>query len=71
MLRSEVIADGRTRFWSDRGMKIRQIETGILYEDAINNAPYTYEETDIPIEPDEPNAEDKAEAYDILVGNAV
>ena len=67
MLRSEVLEDGRTRFWSDRGMKIRQVETGALYEDAINNAPYTYEETDIPIDDEEIGAE---EALRILFGGA-
>ena len=32
-------------------MMIRQIETGILYEDAVDQAPckYIYEETDEPI----------------------
>jgi hypothetical protein len=31
---------------------IRQIETGILYEDAVDVIPcrYTYEESDVPIE---------------------
>lgn len=50
-----------TRTWSDAGMKIRQIETDILYDEAIDVEPlrYTYEETDIPIEEEE--AEDNAE----------
>lgn len=68
MLRSEILADGRTRFWSDSGMKIRQIETGVLYSDAINNAPNTYEETDIPLDDDEV---DDAEILSILLGEEV
>lgn len=53
MLQSELIENGeRIHHWSDADLKIRQIETGILYEDAVDNVPcrYTYEETDEPIE---------------------
>lgn len=40
------------RTYSDSNMYIRQVETGIEYSEAIDveNAPYTYEETDTPIE---------------------
>ena len=40
------------RTYSDQGFMVRQIETGILYSDAVDveDAPFTYEETDIPIE---------------------
>ena len=39
---------------SDRNMKIRQDQTGILYDEAIDIPNhYTYTETDIPIESDE------------------
>lgn len=43
------------RTYSSENMKIRQIETGYLYMEAIDvkDAPYTYEETDIPIEDEE------------------
>lgn len=53
MLKSEIIENGeRIHHWSDADLKIRQIETGILYEDAVDVMPcrYTYEETDEPIE---------------------
>ena len=53
MLKSELIENGeRIHHWSDADLKIRQIETGILYEDAVDNVPcrYTYVETDEPIE---------------------
>lgn len=44
------------RTYSDEGMKIRQVETDTIYDEAIDVEPvrYTYEETDIPIEPEEP-----------------
>ena len=40
------------RTYSSRGMKIRQNETGIVYDEAIDvgNGRYTYSETDIKIE---------------------
>lgn len=40
------------RTYSDEQYKIRQIETGNIYDDAIDveNAPFTYEETDEKIE---------------------
>lgn len=40
------------RTYSDSNMYIRQVETGIEYDEAIDieNAPYTYEETDKAIE---------------------
>ena len=41
--------------YSDEHYKIKQIETGNIYDVAIDveNAPYTYEETDIKIEKEE------------------
>ena len=35
------------RTYSDEGFKIRQVQTGIIYDEAIDveNAPYTYTET--------------------------
>lgn len=43
------------RTYSDQGMMIRQIEADALYSEAIDieNAPYTYEETDTPIPKEE------------------
>lgn len=43
------------RFSSDAGFTIRQIETEIEYDEAVDRYPskYTYEETDNPIEPEE------------------
>lgn len=43
------------RTYSDSKLMIKQVETGNVYAEAIDveNATYTYEETDIPIEEDE------------------
>lgn len=43
------------RSYSDENFMIKQNETGDLYDEAIDveNAPYTYTETDIPIEGEE------------------
>lgn len=40
------------RRYSDNGVKIRQVETNTLWNDAINVKPcrYSYEETDTPID---------------------
>ena len=45
------------RTYSDQGFMLRQNETGILYSEPIDieEAPYTYEETDILIEDREGN----------------
>ena len=45
------------RTYSDQGFMLRQNETGILYGEPIDveDAPYTYEETDILIENGEGN----------------
>ena len=54
----------RIRRYSNEGYYIRQIETGEIYEDAVDVVPcrYTYEETDekIPVieELDEPTEEE-------------
>ena len=59
----------RIRHYSDQNMHILQVETGILYEDAVDVLPcrYTYEETDIPIESDV--YIDAQEALNILLGD--
>lgn len=53
MIIVELVDEGtRERRYSDKNVKLRQIETGNIYEDAVDVIPckYTYEETDIPIE---------------------
>lgn len=68
MIVEEYLDDNtRVRHYSDSYLKIRQVETGIVYDDAEDNVPcrYTYEETDEPIEsqPLEPQ-----EALDMIFG---
>jgi hypothetical protein len=67
MIRTEQLDDGRIRHYSDRDMLIRQVETGALYEDAADVQPcrFTYEETDLPIEHEDVDAE---ELLNIIVG---
>ena len=53
MIVSELIKNGTlVHHWSDAGYKIRQMETGVIYDDAVDVVPclYTYTETGIPIE---------------------
>lgn len=61
MIIVELVDDGtRERRYSDKDVMIKQVETGDLYEDAVDVIPckYTYEETDVPIEhPEEPTEE--------------
>lgn len=44
--------DTRERRYSDKNVKLLQVETGILYEDAVDVIPcrYTYEESNVQIE---------------------
>lgn len=67
MIIEEYIEDNtRVRHYSDENLKIRQIETDIIYDDAIDVIPckYTYEETDIPIDTEpEPNSDIQPELF--------
>lgn len=68
MILTETIDDGRReRRYSDAGVMLRQVETEALYEDAVDVVPcaYTYEETNIPIPPEEIT---DSEALAILLG---
>lgn len=50
------------RTYSDEDLRIRQIETGIIYDDAVDVIPnkYTYEETNEPI-PEPAEEDDKSD----------
>ena len=69
MIQTEV-AEGRIKHYSDMGVMIRQIETGNLYEDAVDYIPciYSYEETDEPIEDAEISND---EAMRIIIGEVI
>ena len=75
MIQFEYLNDGTLiRHYSDAGFMLLQVETGAKYSDPIDLVPcvYTYEETDELIESEEESGmseiEEKAAAYDILVG---
>lgn len=54
--------------YSDAGVMIRQTETGAEYDAAIDveDAPYTYTETDLPLD----ETAQKAAAFDYLTGRS-
>ena len=70
---TEQLDENNILHYSNMGMKIRQIETGFLFDEAGDLIPcaYTYEETNIPIDtPEEPEEEISAEeALDIILSN--
>lgn len=61
MIQTELLNNGTLiRHYSDTGMLLLQVETGAKYSDPIDVAPcrYTYEETDEPVEVDDPEEVD-------------
>ena len=53
MILTELLNDGTLiKHWSDAGVMLLQVETGIMYSDPVDVVPcrYTYEETDELIE---------------------
>lgn len=55
MVVKEVLNEHLVKHYSDRGVKLLQVETGVVYDEAIDVVPckYTYEETTEPTEQDE------------------
>lgn len=72
MIQTEMV-ESRIRHYSDSGMMIRQIETGILYEDAVDYVPcrYTYEETTQKIPQQELNSDEILEKVENAFQNGV
>lgn len=75
MIKTEFLNDGTLiKHYSDAGFMLLQVETGIKYADPVDVVPcrYTYEETNELIEAEDGSEmseiEEKAKAYDILVG---
>lgn len=74
MIQTEYLNDGTLiKHYSDAGYMLLQNETGAKYSDPIDAVPcqYTYTETDELIEEPESDMseiEEKAAAYDILMG---
>lgn len=55
------------RTYSDQNLYIRQVETNVEYAEAIDveNAPFTYEETDKPIEKEEEETDKAIEKKEV------
>lgn len=56
MVKTELLKNGTLiRHYSDQEKKLLQVETGIMYDEAIDIVPcrYTYAETDKPMEKEE------------------
>ena len=73
MIKTEMLRnDTLIKHYSDLGVMLKQEETGMLYADTVDiyPCPFTYTETDIPIEEEEEVSEEqiKAQAYDIIIG---
>ena len=70
MIVQQQISDTLVRTYSDKGVKIHGGYPEADYDDAIDpiSAHREYTETDIPVDEEEPTVEEKAEAYDILLG---
>ena len=66
---SELVPTNCIRHYSNLNVKLRQIETDELFNDAIDLLPcqFTYEETDIPIDD---SFLDDEETTNILLGEA-
>lgn len=60
------------RTYSNEGYTIHKLNTEEIYDEAIDveNAPFEYEETTEKIEEELSEIEQKAQAYDILIGGA-
>lgn len=66
MIVEEILSETLVRHYSDKAVKIKQEETGAVYDEAVDVIPcrYTYTETDIPVD-DDTSAE---EILNILMG---
>lgn len=69
------IKDEETGEWAEPKFMVKQDQTGLLYDAAIDveGKGYTYTETDIPVEEQEPTEDDqaqKAAAFDYLTGRS-
>ena len=55
MIVEEKLNERLVKHYSNNGMKIKQVETGLVYDEAVDLIPcqYTYEETNEPAEQDE------------------
>lgn len=65
-----VLHDDKVKHYSDKGFRVVQRETGKIFDFAIDPYPskYNYDETDVLVEDDSSTTEEKAKAYDIIMG---
>lgn len=70
MIVQQQISDTLVRTYSDKGVKIHGGYPEADYDEVVDpiSMHREYTETDIPVDAEEPTAEEKAEAYDILTG---
>lgn len=69
MIVEKILEGNLVRHYSDSLLKIRQVETGAVYDEAVDVIPcrYTYEETDLPIDDDEATPEEVAAALEAIL----
>ena len=69
MIQTEQLNDRLVKTYSDEGFRIKQLETGRFYDEAIDVIPlrYTYEETEEKIELAEENYKQLAEEYKLML----
>lgn len=69
MIQTEQLNDRLVKTYSDEGFRIKQLETGRIYDEAIDVIPlrYTYEETEEKIELIEEDYKQLAEEYKLML----
>lgn len=69
MIQTEQLNDRLIKTYSDKGFKIKQIETDRIYDEAVDVIPlkYTYEETKEKIELAEEDYKQLAEEYKLML----
>ena len=62
--------DKLIKFYSNLNIQIEQVETGRVFDSVVDSYPssYNYTETDIAIEDSLSTMQEKAQAYDIIMG---
>lgn len=66
MIHIELLEDGRVHTYSDT-FKIMQVDTGVVYDDAIDSVQHQYVETNTPLDPmDIDNDEFRALVEEVL-----
>ena len=66
----EIYHNDKIKFYSDKNLQIKQEETGRIFDNVVDPypSPYNYVETDSVIEDEPSTIQEKAKAYDIIMG---